>query len=63
MKGEAQFLTIDEAARLVGKSHWSIRLWQSKGRLTRYKVGTHRTVVSRTELLELMKSEREKDQQ
>jgi excisionase family DNA binding protein len=47
------FLTVDEAARLVGLSHWTIRLWLHKGVLTRYKSAS-RTVVSRKELLELV---------
>jgi hypothetical protein len=52
----ADFLTVDEAARLTGFSHWSIRRWLSTSppKLTRYKIG-NRTVVSRTELLELVK--------
>lgn len=58
---EAQFLTVEEAARLVGRSHWTIRLWQAKGRLTRFKVGS-RTVVSRTELVELVNAKQGKDQ-
>jgi hypothetical protein len=33
------FLPIDEAARLVDLSHWTIRVWLHKGRLTRYKCG------------------------
>lgn len=52
-----EFLPIDEAARLVDVSHWTIRLWLHKGRLTRYKRGA-RTVVSRLELLELLKPTR-----
>ena len=55
------FLTVEEAAQLAGLSHWTIRMWQRKGRLKRYKVGS-RTVVSRTELLELVKPTRVKDQ-
>jgi excisionase family DNA binding protein len=47
------FLTVDEAARLVGLSHWTIRLWLHKGVLTRYKSAS-RTVVSRKELLDLV---------
>ena len=50
-----EFLTVDEAARLVSLSHWTIRLWLQKGRLTRYKSGPARTVISRAELLELVK--------
>ena len=48
------FLPIEEAARQVGLSHWTIRVWLHKRRLTRYKSGS-RTVVSRLELLELLK--------
>ena len=51
------FLTAEEAAQLVGLSHWTIRLWLHKGRLTRYKSGS-RTVVNRAELLELLKPEK-----
>ena len=47
------FLTVDEAAELVGLSHWTIRRMLGD-RLTRYKSGA-RTVVSRAELLELMR--------
>ena len=58
MKGKnsnsADFLTVDEAAQLVGLTHWTIRVWLHKGRLTRYKSAS-RTVVSRTELLDLVK--------
>jgi excisionase family DNA binding protein len=49
------FLTVDQAAQLVALSHWTIRAWLHKGRLTRYKSGPSRTVVSRLELLELVK--------
>lgn len=48
------FLTVDAAARLVGLTHWTIRRWLQTKRLTRYKSGQH-TVVSRMELLELLK--------
>jgi excisionase family DNA binding protein len=47
------FLTVDEAAQLVGLSHWTIRRWLDSGRLTRYKSG-FRTVVRRPELLALL---------
>lgn len=50
----SNYLTVEEAAELVGLSHWTIRLWLQKRRLTRYKCGS-RTVVSRLELLELVK--------
>ena len=55
MQSNDGFLTVDEAARLVGLSHWTIRLWLQKGRLARYKSGPTRTVVSRSELVELVK--------
>ena len=45
------FLTVDEAAHLIGLSHWTVRSWLQKGLLTRYKSAA-RTVVSRKELLE-----------
>lgn len=52
------FLTVDEAARLVGRSHWTIRRWlEPGGKLTRYKSAS-RTVVSRAELTELVKPKR-----
>jgi excisionase family DNA binding protein len=44
---------VDEAAQLVGLSHWTIRRWLDSGRLTRYKSG-FRTVVRRPELLALL---------
>jgi len=51
----SEFLSVDEAARLAGLSHWTIRRWvEPGGKLTRYKV-LNRTMVSRTELLELIK--------
>jgi excisionase family DNA binding protein len=51
----SDFLTVDEAAELAGVTHWAIRRWLgSSKKLTRYKSGS-RTVVSRTELLELIK--------
>ena len=49
------FLTVEEAARLAGRSHWTIRRWlEPGGTLTRYK-SLNRTVVSRSELTELVK--------
>ena len=48
------FLTVDDAAQLVCLSHWTVRSWLHKGLLTRYKSGS-RTVVNRSELLELLK--------
>lgn len=47
------FVTVDDAARLTGFSHWSIRRWVGT-RLTRYE-SMGRVLVSRTELLELVK--------
>ena len=49
-----EFVTVDGAARLVGLTHWTIRRWLQTKRLTRYKSG-QQTVVSRVELLELLK--------
>ena len=55
----SKFLTVDEAARLVGLSHWTIRRWlEPGGRLTRYK-SLNRTVVSRSELLDLVEPKKE----
>lgn len=54
-KCATDFLSVDDAARLIGVSHWTIRLWLQNGRLTRYKSGPARTVVSRSELLELVR--------
>jgi hypothetical protein len=55
MRGEidntSDFLKVDEAAQLVGLSHWTVRSWLNKGLLTRYKSAS-RTVVSRSELLD-----------
>lgn len=48
------FLTVDEAAHLVGLTHWTIRRWLQKSKLTRYKSGQH-TVVNRLELIEELK--------
>ena len=48
-----EFLTVDEAAQLVGMSHWTIRRWAGT-RLTRY-ASMGRVVVSRAELLDLVK--------
>lgn len=50
---EQRFLTVEEAAQLVGLSHWAIRRWIQKGLLTKFKV-RQRTIVSRGELLALM---------
>jgi excisionase family DNA binding protein len=61
MKGKTEnadnFLTVDEAARLIGLSHWTVRSWLHKGLLTRYKSAS-RTVVSRAELTELVSPKR-----
>jgi excisionase family DNA binding protein len=64
MKGKIEnaesFLTVDEAAQLVGHSHWTIRLWLRKSLLTRYKSGS-RLVVSRSELLALLQPKKVED--
>jgi excisionase family DNA binding protein len=57
MQNRDDFLTVDEAAKLIGISHWTIRRWLGAGSLARYKAGT-RTVVKRAELLELVKPKR-----
>jgi hypothetical protein len=54
------FLTVDEAARLTGYSHWSIRRWVGT-RLTRYE-SMGRVLVSRAELLELVKPKKAEGQ-
>jgi excisionase family DNA binding protein len=56
-KKNSDFLTIDEAAQLVGISHWTLRMWLRRGRLTRYKT-VSRTVIRRSELLELTRPKR-----
>jgi excisionase family DNA binding protein len=55
MQSNVDFLTVEEAARLTGFSHWSIRRWLSTSppKLARYKIGS-RIVVSRSELLALL---------
>lgn len=53
MHSNSDFLTVNEAANLVGLSHWTIRRWLEMGKLTRYKA-LSRTVVSRAELLALL---------
>ena len=53
MQSGSEFLTVDEAAQLTGYSHWSIRRWVGT-KLTRYE-SLGRVLVSRTELLELVK--------
>jgi len=55
MHTEDEFITVDEAAELIGCSHWTIRRWLDAGKLERYKSGPKRTVVRRSELTELMK--------
>lgn len=51
---EAGYQTVEEAAELIGLSHWTVRRWLSAGRLTRYRSGS-RVVVNRPQLLELVK--------
>lgn len=60
MQSNDDFLTVDEAARLTGFSHWSIRRWVGV-RLTRYE-SLGRVLVSRVELLELVKPKKAKGQ-
>lgn len=54
----SKFLTVDEAARLVGLSHWTIRKYIHDSKLQRYK-SLNRTVVSRSELLDLVEPKKE----
>ncbi len=56
MQRNDEFLTLDEAAQLTGFSHWSIRRWVGT-RLTRY-TSMGRVLVSREELLELVRPKR-----
>jgi len=53
MERANDFLTVDEAAHLIGLSHWTIRRWLELGKLTRYKAAS-RVMVSRPELLALL---------
>lgn len=55
MKGNenSDFLTVEDAAQLVGLAHWTIRAWLYRGLLTKYKSAS-RTLVSRKELLALV---------
>jgi excisionase family DNA binding protein len=55
------YLTVDDAAQLIGMSHWTIRRWLETGtggKLTRYRAGS-RIVVSRAQLLELVAPKKE----
>ena len=54
MQNHGNFLTVDEAAALVGLSHWTIRKYIHERALQRYR-SVGRTLVSRAELLELVK--------
>lgn len=56
-----EFIGVDEAAKLVGRSHWTVRRWLSIGQLTRYKSGS-RVVVSRPQLLSLVQPRKEAKQ-
>ncbi len=47
------FLTVEEAARLVGLSHWTIRMYLHQRKLTKYRLCS-RTMVNRDELLALV---------
>ena len=53
----ADFLTVDEAAQLVGLSHWTIRNYLRRRLLTKYRL-SFRTMVNRQELLELVHVEK-----
>jgi excisionase family DNA binding protein len=47
-------LNVDEAARKVGLSPWTIRAWLSQGRLRRTKVGS-RVFVRQSELSRIVR--------
>jgi len=54
-----EFISVEEAAKIAGRSHWAIRRWlQPGGKLTRYK-SLNRSVISRAELMELVKPRKE----
>ncbi len=57
MHSNADFVTVDDAAHLVGCSHWTIRRWLELGKLTRYRA-LSRTMVSRSELLALLEPQK-----
>lgn len=56
-----EFLTVDEAAELAGLSHWTIRKYIKFSKLQRYVSGS-RIVVSRAELLELLRPKKAEGQ-
>jgi excisionase family DNA binding protein len=60
MAEKVEFLTVDEAAELVGLSHWTIRKYIHEARLQKYVSGS-RVVVSRTELLDFVKPKKAED--
>ena len=39
LPGEERFLSVEDAAKFLGLSHWTIRAALSKGRLRRFKAG------------------------
>ncbi len=57
MQGRDGFLTIDEAAQVVGVTHWTIRRWLKEGRLARFE-SRSRPFVRRDELLALVSPKR-----
>lgn len=61
MQRTEDFLTVDEAAQLVGLSHWTIRKWlHTPGKLTCYRSAS-RTLVNRAELLDLVKPQKARE--
>jgi len=48
-----RFYSVDEAAKLLTLSHWTIRAWIRDGRLRSAKIGNRR-VVRETELRRLV---------
>lgn len=60
-KDANDFLTVDEAALLVGLSHWTIRKYIRDGALQHYR-SCGRVLVRRDELCELVRPKKVEDQ-
>jgi len=61
MQSNDIFLIVDEAAQLIGFSHWRIRRWLSLARMTHYRAGS-RVVVCCAELREFVKPKKVESQ-
>jgi excisionase family DNA binding protein len=57
MTSSPKILSIEQAARVLGVSHWTIRGWLKRGILTRVRVGRLSRVYE-AELFAMMKPER-----